>query len=142
MVGDGPMRAECECAVREERVPVRFAGFLNQRAVAQAYVAADALVVPTSEETWGLVVNEAMSCGRGVLVSDGVGCAPDLVEPGSTGFVFPVGDVEALARMMMECASDRRAFQTLGANAKRDRASCHSCCGGRLEGRPSRVTRH
>ncbi len=48
MVGDGPMRAECERAVRDERVPVRFAGFLNQRAMAQAYVAADALVVPST----------------------------------------------------------------------------------------------
>ena len=143
MVGDGPMRDECERAARDECVPVRFAGFLNQRAMAQAYVAADALVVPSTSETWGVVVNEAMSCGRGVLVSDGVGCAPDLVEPGVTGFVFPAGDVEALGRRMAASASDGRSLAALGANAKARiaRHAIPAAVDG-LKDALSRVTRH
>jgi glycosyltransferase involved in cell wall biosynthesis len=143
MVGDGPIRAECERVVRDERVPVRFAGFLNQRAIAQAYVAADALVVPSTSETWGLVVNEAMSCGRAVLVSEGVACAPDLVDPGTTGFVFPVGDVDALGRQMVACASGGRSLAALGANAKA-RIACHAIptAVDGLRDALSRVTRH
>jgi glycosyltransferase involved in cell wall biosynthesis len=143
MVGDGPMRAECERAVRDGRAPVGFTGFLNQSMVAQAYVAADALVVPSTSETWGLVVNEAMSCGRGALVSDGVGCAPDLVEPGATGFVFPIGDVDALYGKLVACASDRSALAALGANAKA-RIAGHAIPAAvhGLTDALSRVTRH
>jgi glycosyltransferase involved in cell wall biosynthesis len=38
-----------------------------------------------------------MSCGIPAILSDGVGCAPDLVEPGSTGEIFPAGEHDALA---------------------------------------------
>jgi glycosyltransferase involved in cell wall biosynthesis len=143
MVGDGPMRAECERAVRDGCVPVRFAGFLNQRSMPQAYVAADALVVPSAWETWGLVVNEAMSCRRGALVSDGVACAPDLIEPGSTGFVFPVGDIDALACQMVACASGGRLLPALGANAK-TRIASHGIPAAvdGLNDALARVTRH
>jgi glycosyltransferase involved in cell wall biosynthesis len=48
-------------------------------------------------ETWGLVVNEAMACGVPAVVSDAVGCGPDLIEPGVTGAVAPLDDVPALA---------------------------------------------
>jgi glycosyltransferase involved in cell wall biosynthesis len=62
------------------------------------YAAADLLVLPSDhQETWGLVVNEAMACGIPAVVSDAVGCGPDLIETGRTGAVFPLGDIAALA---------------------------------------------
>ena len=78
-----------------------FAGFLNQTEIARAYVAADVLVLPSDgHETWGLAVNEAMACGLPAIVSDAVGCAPDLIEEGKTGFTFPFGNSEQLARQL------------------------------------------
>jgi glycosyltransferase involved in cell wall biosynthesis len=44
-----------------------------------------------------LIVNEVMNAGRAVIVSDDVGCQPDLIEDGVEGCVFPAGDVAALA---------------------------------------------
>ena len=45
------------------KLPVHFTGFLNQSQMVDAYVASDCLVLPSDgRETWGLVVNEAMSC--------------------------------------------------------------------------------
>jgi glycosyltransferase involved in cell wall biosynthesis len=44
-----------------------------------------------------LVINEAMACGVPAVVSDGVGCGPDLIQEGATGSVFPLGNVPALA---------------------------------------------
>lgn len=76
---------------------VLFAPFQNQSLMPRTYAAADLLVLPSARETWGLVVNEAMAMGRPALVSDAVGCAPDLVEPGVTGWTFPAGDRGALA---------------------------------------------
>jgi len=105
MVGDGPQRVQAER--RAANAPIRFSGFLNQSEMARAYVAADVLVVPSTWETWGLVVNEAMACGTPAIVSDGVACAGDLVVAGVTGEVFPAGDREALTACLVRCATDR-----------------------------------
>jgi glycosyltransferase involved in cell wall biosynthesis len=105
MVGDGPLRAECEAVTVEMGAPVRFAGFLNQSQMISAYVAADVLVLPSDgRETWGLVVNEAMACGRPAIVSDAVGCGPDLILAGKTGNRFPLGNVEALSDLLVTYA--------------------------------------
>ena len=91
-----------------------------------AYIAADVLVLPSdARETWGLVVNEAMSCGRPCLVSDRVGCGPDLVLAGETGFVFPLGDVGVLASRMVDCASRPELLAAMGGKA-RARMARHS----------------
>jgi glycosyltransferase involved in cell wall biosynthesis len=118
MVGDGPLREHCQRLVEELRLPIGFTGFLNQSEIATAYSAADVLVVPSGQETWGLVVNEAMSCGRPSLVSDRVGCGPDLVSSGACGFVFPMGDVEALASRMVDCASRPELVAVMGEKAR------------------------
>ena len=78
-----------------------FAGFLNQSEIARAYVAADALVLPSdAKETWGLVTNEAMASGLPCIVSAEVGCADDLILPHFPEFCFPMGDMDALATAM------------------------------------------
>jgi glycosyltransferase involved in cell wall biosynthesis len=119
MVGDGPLRATCENFVQMHGIPVQFAGFLNQSQIASAYVACDALVLPSDgDETWGLVVNEAMACGRACIVSDRVGCSPDLVIPGQTGAIFPLGDIDALANTMIEMANPPR-LAAMGAQASK-----------------------
>jgi len=119
MVGDGPLRLECEQLARDLNAPVRFAGFLNQSAIVKSFVAADALVLPSDGgETWGLVVNEAMSCGRAAIVSDHVGCAPDLIANARTGFVFRLGDIDDLSDRILMGAADRRRLEWMGAQAR------------------------
>ena len=75
-------------------------GFRNQNEMPQIYSLADVVVLPSESETWGMIVNEAMSCGIPAVVSDKVGCAPDLIEPGVTGYQFLVRDVFALAEAL------------------------------------------
>lgn len=93
LVGDGPRRPELE--LMAAGASVTFTGFLNQTAVPRALAVADVLVLPSSYEPWGLVVNEAMAAGCVPVVSSAVGCAPDLVD--GLGEVYPTGDVDALA---------------------------------------------
>jgi glycosyltransferase involved in cell wall biosynthesis len=119
MVGDGPLRPVCEAFVRENRCPVRFSGFLNQSEIVLAYVVADALVVPSDgRETWGLVVNEAMACGRPCIVSDVVGCGVDLVVPSETGAIFPLGDLQGLAKLLLAYAENKAHLPARGAAAR------------------------
>src|SRR5262249_58413752 len=74
MAGEGPLRPALEREAARERWPIRFAGFLNQTAMPEAYAASDALVMTSSaSETWGLVVNEGMASGIPAIVSDQVG---------------------------------------------------------------------
>ncbi|HXM47353.1 MAG TPA: glycosyltransferase [Pyrinomonadaceae bacterium] len=80
-----------------------FAGFLNQKEISRAYVAADCLVLPSDHlETWGLVVNEAMASGLPCVVSDACGCAEDLVTPINSNLVYPLGNTLALAGALLE----------------------------------------
>lgn len=119
MVGDGPLRAACEDSVRARGLPVRFTGFLNQSQIVSAYVASDMLVLPSNGgETWGLVVNEAMACGRPCVVSNAVGCGPDLIRQGQTGASYPLGDVNTLAALMMDLARSPSRLTTMGAHAQ------------------------
>jgi glycosyltransferase involved in cell wall biosynthesis len=120
IAGEGALRGECERFAAAERLPVTFAGFLNQSRIPEAYVAADCLVLPSDDgETWGLVVNEAMACGRPALVSDRVGCGPDLIVAGRTGKVFPYGDSGALSRLLVRLAEAPGELRAMGEAAAR-----------------------
>lgn len=87
--------------------PASFLGFLNQTEVSRAYVAADCLVLPSdTQETWGLVVNEAMASGLPCMVSDACGCAEDLVVPIRPELSYPVGDIAGLTRALQAVMAD------------------------------------
>lgn len=96
--GAGELEGSLKEAAGAAGVSANFLGFINQSGLPQVYGNADVLVLPSgAEETWGLVVNEAMACGIPAIVSDAVGCGPDLVEPGITGEIARLDDVPALA---------------------------------------------
>jgi len=116
--GAGELTETLKQRADELGVPAHFTGFLNQSELWQAYVPADAFVLPsTNGETWGLVTNEAMLFGLPVLVSDQVGCGPDLVVEGETGYVF-AGGAEGLADKMEALLQDRQRAQAMGALAR------------------------
>ncbi len=102
---------DAECKINESSLDnsgkpkASFVGFLNQTEISQVYVAADVLILPSdAEETWGLVVNEALASGLQAIVSDACGCAEDLVVPLDTSLCYPMGDVTALARAIQHAA--------------------------------------
>jgi len=106
-VGDGALRGEMEEYVHNHRLQnVHFAGFQNQTEIPKFYAASDILVLPSGAgETWGLAVNEAMCFGLIPIVSNLVGCAPDLVKHGENGFIFPLGDSDVLVSYLYEFAA-------------------------------------
>lgn len=97
IVGDGEERAALEKQAAETGFNgIRFCGFRNQSELPRFFDIATVFVLPARHEPWGLIVNEVMNAGRAVIVSDDVGCQPDLITNGVEGCVFPVGEVEAL----------------------------------------------
>lgn len=103
-IGDGELRKEIEKFVKDKNLSKVFlVGFQNQKDLPKYYSIADIFVLPSGiGETWGLVVNEAMNFGLSVIVSDMVGCGPDLVKQGENGYIFRAGEVEELANCILK----------------------------------------
>lgn len=114
-MGDGVLRQELETLAQREALPVSFLGFVNQAAMPAIYGAADVLVLPSSYEPRGIVVNEAMASGMTAIVSDRVGSVGegDLLVDDETGFVVPLGDIDALAARFDALASNRELLRQL-----------------------------
>jgi glycosyltransferase involved in cell wall biosynthesis len=60
------------------------------------------------------VINEVMNAGRAVVVSDQVGCGPDLVRPGENGYVFPAGDIAGLRQALVNLLGDPARCRVMG----------------------------
>ena len=96
--GAGPLSEAMAQAARSADVDYRALGFCNQSQMPEAYAAGDVLALPSdARETWGLVANEALACGRPIVLSDEVGAAPDLAADGCAGRQHRGGDVADLA---------------------------------------------
>src|SRR5581483_11977533 len=86
VAGAGELGDEMGARAEVLNVPLHPLGFCNQSEMPAAYAAADALVLPSDgRETWGLVANEALACGRPIILSDAVGSGPDLVDDDKIG---------------------------------------------------------
>ena len=98
VAGSGPLEADVRRRREQLGVDMTFLGFQNQSEMPVAYAASDVLVLPSDgRETWGLVCNEALASGLPIVVSDQIGCAPDLAADNNVGRTFPMADIAALA---------------------------------------------
>jgi glycosyltransferase involved in cell wall biosynthesis len=96
IAGNGALRPAIDEAIELIGWPTVKLGFVNQDSLPDFYRACDALLVPSlGGETWGFVVQECLACGIPVIVSDSVGCVPDLVREGLNGSILPSGAWEA-----------------------------------------------
>lgn len=110
MLGGGELQNEINAIATSDPGRFRVLPFENQARMPVVYRLGDLFVLPSAfGETWGLGVNEALACGRPVLVSDRVGCAADLIDP-SYGRVFPWGDWAAAMRAVNEMGPSRDAL--------------------------------
>jgi len=102
---------------------IHFLPFANQSAMPVRYLLGDCLVLPSESETWGLAVNEAMHLGCPAIVSDRVGCHPDLIKHGKTGWVFHSDDEESLIQTLREVLSLSREELCAKGNAAQAQAA-------------------
>lgn len=125
-LGDGALRSALEAQCAEfPKIPSTFAGFQNQSALSAYYHAADVFVLPSrSQETWGLVVNEALMHGLPCVVSEAVGSQPDLIVPGKTGAVCKVDDAMSLSQALSTAIQLREREET--AEKCRDQVASYS----------------
>jgi glycosyltransferase involved in cell wall biosynthesis len=112
--GDGALGPAIQARVASESIPdVYLAGFLNRERVAEAFAIADVFVLPSAfQETWGIVVNEAMNFSLPVIVTDRVGSSTDLVKDEQNGYIVPHDRVDVLEdrieRLVVDAGLRRR----------------------------------
>jgi glycosyltransferase involved in cell wall biosynthesis len=95
VAGTGPLRR-----LVHDQPGVHAVGFQDREALIELYALADWCAVPSRDEPWGVIVNEALACGCPVIATDAVGAALDLVRNGVDGRIVPSGDVAKLAEAL------------------------------------------
>lgn len=96
---------------------VHFEGFKTKEVLKEYYQAADLFVLPTREDIWGLVINEAMANGLPVITTDKCVAGLELIENGVNGYIVPVENSHDLARQINTVLSDDALRQSMSANS-------------------------
>ena len=128
LAGDGEMRPEIEALIKQRKLQkqVRITGWISSEQVRDEILAARALVLPSFAEGLPVVVMEAMALRRPVLTTYVAGI-PELIESGKHGWLFPAGDVDALAAAMQAfLALPLAAVETMGEAAHFQALERHS----------------
>ncbi|GGJ44717.1 N-acetyl-alpha-D-glucosaminyl L-malate synthase BshA [Deinococcus roseus] len=105
MVGDGPDREACQQLAFELGIHPHIEWFAPTVHIERHLQQADVLLLPSENESFGLIALEAMACGVPVVASH-TGGLPEVVVHGSSGLLRPVGDVEGMAASVLNILSD------------------------------------
>lgn len=134
-IGDGEMAPILRRHIAQKGLDrVTMVGFVNQSELPRYYTLGDIIVMPSERDAWGLSINEAMNAGVAAVVSDQVGCGPDLVVEGQTGYSVPVGDIDALSRRLVTLCTDRQLSARMAQSGREliERWSFDACASGVL----------
>lgn len=110
IVGEGEQRARLESEAKNLPANVVFTGYVEPSELCRCYYASDIFVLPTHNDPWGLVINEAMACALPIITTDAAGSSRDLVK--NNGYVIHPGDVSSLSSAIEKLmdADVRKAF--------------------------------
>ena len=107
LIGGGGERTAYERYIEEHSIHnVTICGFLSKKDLFEYYRASDIFVLPTREDIWGLVINEAMACGLPIISSDMCIAARELMVSGENGYIYPVEDTDQLLHALERLITD------------------------------------
>lgn len=119
-IGSGPLGAVIEAQSVKMGLPaVRITGFKTQKEIGRYYAVGDIFLFPSSEETWGLVVNEAMCFGMPIITTTGVGCVADLVKHEYNGYIHECGDITGMVSNIVQLIQNPNMLKQFGKNSIR-----------------------
>lgn len=114
----GPRGDAAHLLERYPALPIEAMGPTDQRGLAAEFRRADCLVLPSRNDSYAMVVTEALAAGLPAIVSEMVG-AKDLIREGANGWIVPAGEAAPLAERMLACAGDREAVRAMRAECRR-----------------------
>jgi glycosyltransferase involved in cell wall biosynthesis len=119
IAGDGEYLTEARRLAKELHIEqsVSFPGFIPNEETSGYYNAADVFVFPTLRlESFGIVIAEAMACGKPVIASN-IGSIPDVIDDGLNGILIPPGDYQELAKQINRLLKEREYCKKLSENS-------------------------
>jgi glycosyltransferase involved in cell wall biosynthesis len=119
LVGDGEQQEELQTFARDNRLGdrIQWTGRVDYGSLGAYLNKADIFVLPTLEDTWGMVLLEAMVLGKPVLCSKWAG-ASELVTEGENGYCFDPYDPKKLAELMQKFIDDPNLAVIMGDKSK------------------------
>jgi N-acetyl-alpha-D-glucosaminyl L-malate synthase BshA len=117
MIGDGPERSRAEWLAVEKGIHGKIEFLGKQDGIYEKLPMADVMLMPSELESFGLAALEAMAC-QVVPIATDAGGVPEVIQHGKTGFLAPVGDVEAMAGYAIELLSDQERLEDMGVSAR------------------------
>jgi glycosyltransferase involved in cell wall biosynthesis len=116
IIGGHPTEEYLELKNKLGLTNVHFSGFKTKAELSEYFKAADLFVLPTREDIWGLVINEAMAYGLPVVTTDKCVAGLELVEDNVNGYIVPVGDSETLAEKINSIINDSETQNNMSLN--------------------------
>lgn len=101
IVGDGVLKRELEKKCHDLHIQdIVFTGWVSEDQKIMYYSISDLFVLPTLEDVWGLVINEAMCCGLPVISTTKAGCSTDMITPSKNGYIVESSKTDQLYSAM------------------------------------------
>jgi N-acetyl-alpha-D-glucosaminyl L-malate synthase BshA len=113
MIGDGPDRSRAEAFCRQHHLKDRVFFLGNVPNLEELVGASDLFLLPSEHESFGMAALEAMASEVPVIATR-AGGLPEVVEDGETGYLLPVGDIDAMAERAIAILSDKTLHRRLG----------------------------
>jgi glycosyltransferase involved in cell wall biosynthesis len=119
IIGSGPIEIKLKQYCRENKLTdVLFMGFKQKDELIKHYAIADIFVLPSSNEVWGLVINEAMACGLPIITTNQVGASGDIVKNGVNGYIIEPKDSEMLSKKMLKILKNDNLKEQMGQRSR------------------------
>ncbi len=116
--GEEDLKARMQQVFEQKGVSYEFAGFIPHAALPEYYSRSRLLLLPTSKDCWGVVINEAMIAGAPVITTEWTPAAGELVQHGRNGYVLPF-DAQAWVSAACELLADRPKWEAFSDSARR-----------------------
>ncbi len=115
IIGGGEKEEEYIKQISENNLTnITLIGFKSKEEIVKYYKACDLFVLPTREDVWGLVINEAMAFGIPIITTDNCVAGLELIKDGINGYIVPVEDTEILAEKINKILADEKLCEDMG----------------------------
>lgn len=117
IIGGGDLQNSYEDYIKQNLLKnVNIIGFMQKEELFKYYCASDIFVLPTREDVWGLVINEAMAVGLPVITTDNCNAGLELIENGENGYIVPVDDAKKLGEKISYLLLNSTLCETISIN--------------------------